>query len=165
MVAGWLQMMGEEKGWAFMDGLHQNVAAYTHSGSKPCRQAAAGEYAVGFSFEYRANKTKKDGAPIEAILPKEGLGWDMEAAAILNATKHPDAAKKLLDWVVSEDANKLYADNFAIVAYPGVQSKLEHIKGDVEAMLVKNDFAWSAANRDRVLAEWTKRYDGKSEKK
>jgi iron(III) transport system substrate-binding protein len=89
----------------------------------------------------------------------------MEAAAILNATKHPDAAKKLLDWVVSEDANKLYADNFAIVAYPGVQSKLEHIKGDVEAMLVKNDFAWSAANRDRVLAEWTKRYDGKSEKK
>lgn len=165
MVGGWLQMMGEEAGWKYMDALHQNVAAYTHSGSKPCRQAGAGEYAVGLSFEYRANKTKKDGAPIEAILPKEGLGWDMEAAAIVVTTKHVDAAKKLLDWAVTEEANKLYAENFAIVAYPGVQAKLEHVKGDVEAMLAKNDFAWSAANRDRVLAEWTKRYDGKSEKK
>jgi iron(III) transport system substrate-binding protein len=165
MVAGWLQMMGEEAGWKFMDALHQNIGSYTHSGSKPCRQAAAGEYVVGLSFEYRANKTKKDGAPIEAILPSEGLGWDMEASSIMATTKQAAAAKKLLDWSVTEGANKLYAENFAIVAYPGVQAKLEHVKGDVEQMLGKNDFAWSAANRDRVLAEWTKRYDGKSEAK
>jgi iron(III) transport system substrate-binding protein len=165
MVSGWLQMMGEEAGWKFMDGLHQNIASYTHSGSKPCRQAAAGEYVVGLSFEYRANKTKRDGAPIEAILPKDGLGWDMEAAAIMSTTKKTDAAKKLLDWSVSEPANKLYADNFAVVAIPGIQAKLENIQGDVEQMLAKNDFQWAAANRDRILAEWTKRYDGKSEKK
>ena len=165
MVSGWLQMMGEEAGWKFMDGLHQNVASYTHSGSKPCRQAAAGEYVVGLSFEYRANKTKKDGAPIEAILPKEGLGWDMEAAAIMATTKKPDAAKKLLDWSLSEGANKLYAENFAIVALPGIQAKLENIQGDVEQMLAKNDFQWAAANRDRILGEWTKRYDSKSEQK
>jgi len=165
MVSGWLQMMGEEAGWKYMDGLHQNVASYTHSGSKPCRQAAAGEYSVGLSFEYRANKTKKDGAPVEAILPKEGLGWDMEAAAIMATTKQAAAAKKLLDWSVTEEANKLYAANFAIVALPGIQAKLEHISGDVEKMLAKNDFAWAAANRERILAEWSKRYDGKSEKK
>jgi len=165
MVSGWLQMMGEEAGWKFMDGMHQNIAAYTHSGSKPCRQSAAGEFTVGISFEYRANKTKKEGAPIEAILPKEGLGWDMEASAIMATTKQVAAARKLLDWSVTEEANKLYADNFAIVALPGIQSKLEHIKGDVEAQLAKNDFAWAATNRERILAEWTKRYDGKSEKK
>ncbi|MDO8876398.1 MAG: putative 2-aminoethylphosphonate ABC transporter substrate-binding protein [Pseudolabrys sp.] len=165
MVSGWLQMMGEEKGWKYMDGLHQNVAAYSHSGSKPCRQAAAGEYAVGLSFEYRANKTKKDGAPIEAILPSEGLGWDMEAAAIMATTKHADAAKKLLDWSVTPEANALYAQNFAIVALPGVQEKLTHISGDVEKLLAKNDFVWAAANRERILGEWIKRYDGKSEKK
>jgi iron(III) transport system substrate-binding protein len=32
-------------------------------------------------------------------------------------------------------------------------------------MLVKQDLKWSASNRDRILAEWTRRYDGKSEKK
>ena len=30
-------------------------------------------------------------------------------------------------------------------------------------MLIKNDFNWAADNRERILAEWSKRYDGKSE--
>lgn len=165
MVSAWLQMMGEEKGWAYMDALHQNIAAYTHSGSKPCRQAGAGEYAVGLSFEYRANKTKKDGAPIEIVLPTEGLGWDMEATAIMNTTKQPEAAKKLADWAVTPAANELYAENYAIVALPGIAKPLDQINGDIQAMLIKNDFAWAAANRERILAEWSKRYDGKSEPK
>jgi len=165
MVSAWLQMMGEQKGWAFMDALHQNMGVYTHSGSKPCRQAGAGEYPVGLSFEYRAIKTKKDGAPIDIVLPKEGLGWDMEATAILKTTRKPEAAKALADWAVSRKANELYAANFAIVALPGVQQKLDFIEGDIEKMLAKNDFAWAAQNRDRILAEWTKRYEGKAEKR
>jgi iron(III) transport system substrate-binding protein len=165
MVSAWLQMMGEDAGWAYMDALHQNIAAYTHSGSKPCRQAGAGEYAVGLSFEYRANKTKKDGAPIEIVLPKEGLGWDMEATAIMNTTKQPEAAKKLADWAVTPAANELYAQNYAIVALPGIAKPLDQVQGDIQAMLIKNDFAWAAANRERILAEWSKRFDGKSEPK
>jgi iron(III) transport system substrate-binding protein len=165
MVSAWLQMMGEEKGWAYMDALHQNIAAYTHSGSKPCKQAAAGEFALGLSFEYRANKSKADGAPIDIVLPSEGLGWDMEATGIMKTSKNIEAAKKLADWSASEEANKLYAANFAVVARPGIQQKLQFIDADVEAMLIKNDFAWAAENRERILTEWTKRYDGKSEPK
>jgi iron(III) transport system substrate-binding protein len=165
MVSAWIQMMGEAKAWAYMDALHQNIASYTHSGSKPCRQAGAGEYAVGLSFEYRAEQTKKAGAPIEIILPKEGLGWDMEAIAVMQATKKLEAARKLVNWAVTREANELYAKNFAIVAIPGVQSKMEYVKGDVEAMLVRNDFVKAAADRERILAEWSKRYEGKSEPK
>lgn len=165
MVSSWLQMMGEDKGWAYMDALHENMGSYTHSGSKPCRQAGAGEYPIGLSFEYRANKTKKDGAPIAIVLPSEGLGWDMEATAILKTTKKVDAAKALADWAVSRQANQLYAKNFAVVALPGIQEKLEFIEGDVEKMLAKNDFTWAASNRERVLAEWSRRYEGKAEKR
>lgn len=165
MVSSWLQMMGEDKGWAYMDALHENMGSYTHSGSKPCRQAGAGEYPVGLSFEYRANKTKKDGAPIAIVLPSEGLGWDMEATAILKTTKKVDAAKALADWAVSRQANELYAKNFAVVALPGIQEKLEFIEGDVEKMLAKNDFTWAASNRERVLAEWSRRYESKAEKR
>ena len=35
----------------------------------------------------------------------------------------------------------------------------------VEASLIKNDFAWAAANRERILAEWQRRYEGKAEKR
>ena len=74
-VSSWLQLMGKDKGWAFMDGLHENIGVYTHSGSKPCKMAGAGEYPIGISFEYRAAKMKADGAPIEIVFPSEGVGW------------------------------------------------------------------------------------------
>jgi iron(III) transport system substrate-binding protein len=59
----------------------------------------------------------------------------------------------------------LYAKNFAIVAVPGVAQPLPNIPADYEKRLVKNDFTWVATNRDKILAEWIKRYDVKSEPK
>jgi iron(III) transport system substrate-binding protein len=32
-------------------------------------------------------------------------------------------------------------------------------------MLAKNDFLWAANNRQRILAEWNKRYNAKAEPK
>ena len=164
-VTAWLQMWGETEGWKFMDGLHENIAQYTHSGSKPCRQAGAGEFPIGISFEYRANVTKASGAPIDLIFPSEGLGWDLESVAIMKGTKKLAAAKKLVDWAISKDAMLLYAKNFAIVAMPGIAAPLPNIPENFEKLLVKNDFAWSAKNRERILTEWNKRYNAKAEPK
>lgn len=164
-VSGWLQGMGEAAGWKYMDQLHANVAQYTHSGSKPCRQSGAGEFVVGISFDFRGNDVKQKGAPVELVFPKEGLGWDIEAAAIVKTTKKMDAAKKLLDWVATKEANEAYAKNFAIVAHPAVKPALPHLPADLEKRLAKNDFAFAAKNREKILAEWQKRYDAKSEPK
>jgi len=163
-VAGWLQSMGEANAWKFMDALHENVAQYTHSGSKPCRQAGAGEFVVGISFDFRGNDVKQKGAPIELVFPKEGLGWDIEASAIMKNTKHMDAARKLIDWVATKEANEAYSKNFAIVSHPDVKPALANIPADLERRLIKNDFAWSAKNRDKILAEWQQRYAAKTEK-
>ncbi len=161
-VTSWLQIFGEQGGWKFMDGLHENIAQYVHSGSKPCVMAGNGEFPIGISFEYRANTIKAKGGPIDLIFPKEGLGWDMEAFGIMKNTKNLDAAKKLADFASSKAAMELYAKNYAIVAVPGVAQPLPNIPADYESRLVKNDFAWAANNRDKILAEWTKRYDVKS---
>lgn len=164
-VTAWLQIYGEQKGWDYMDQLHQNIAVYTHSGSKPCVLAGAGEFPVGISFEYRANTVKEKGAPIDVIFPKEGLGWDLESFAIVKGTAKMDAAKKLADWASSREANELYAKNFILTAIPGIASRLKHVPTDYEKRLVKNDFAWMGQNRNAVLTEWQKRYATKSEPK
>jgi iron(III) transport system substrate-binding protein len=164
-VAGWLQMWGEADAYKFMDGLHENIAHYTHSGSKPCTEAGAGEFPIGVSFEYRAVTTKKKGAPIDIIFPTEGLGWDLEASGIMKTTKKVEAARKLMDWLATPGAMELFSKNFAVVAIPGIAKPLDFVPADYEKRLVKNDFAWEAKNRDKILAEWTKRYDSKSEPK
>jgi len=161
-VSGWLQMWGEQDAWKFMDALHENIGVYTHSGSQPCKQAGAGEFPIGVSFEYRAMATKKSGAPVDIIFPSEGLGLDLEASGIMKTTKKMDAAKKLMDWLATPDAMKLFADNFAVVAMPGMSKQLEFIPVDYEKHLIKNSFEWSAKNRERILAEWTRRYNSKS---
>jgi len=168
-VTAWLTLFGDDKGkgggWKYMDALHENIAQYTHSGSKPCNMASAGEFVLGISFEYRGNANKAKGAPIDLVFPKEGLGWDLEAFAIHKGTKKLAAAKKLADWATSKDAMLLYGKNFAITAQPGVAAPLANVPKDYEARLIKMDFTWAAENRERILAEWTKRYDVKSEKK
>ena len=168
-VVAWLTLFGDKEGkgggWKYMDGLHENIAQYTHSGSKPCNMAGSGEFVLGISFEYRANSNKAKGAPIDLIFPKEGLGWDLEAFAIHKGTKKLEAAKKLADWASSKDAMLLYGKNFAITAQPGVATPLANVPKDYEARLVKLDFGYAAEQRERILKEWTTRYDGKSEKR
>jgi len=164
-VSAILQMMGEDKGWEYLDALHENIAQYTHSGSKPCKMAGAGEYPIGISFGYRAVKQKNDGEPIEPVFPEEGSGWDIEANALIKKDEIKDAAKTFLDWAISADISKEYAKSFAITAVKTDEPIPEGFPEDPIAQLAENDFEWAASNRDRILEEWTKRYDAKSEPK
>jgi iron(III) transport system substrate-binding protein len=164
-VSSWLQIFGEEGGWAYMDGLHENIARYTHSGSKPCKLAAAGEIPIGVSFAFRGAKSKAAGAPLDIIVPTEGVGWDMEATAIVAGTAYLEAAQKLVDFSVTREANEMYNQGYAVVAYPGVAKPVEFFpEGLIDAM-IPNDFEFAANNRARILNEWQSRYDGKSDPK
>jgi iron(III) transport system substrate-binding protein len=153
-VSSWLQTFGEEGGWEFMDALHQNIHHYTHSGSKPCKEAAAGEVPIGISFAFRAARSKAQGAPLEIVIPSEGIGWDMEAAAIMKGTEKMDAAKTLLNWAVTEKANKMYNEGFAVIALPELAQPVEHFPAGIKEAMIDNDFEWAAGNRERILAEW-----------
>lgn len=164
-VSSWLQIFGEEDGWAYMDGLHENIARYTHSGSKPCKLAAAGEIPIGVSFAFRGAKSKADGAPLEILVPSEGVGWDMEATAIIAGTDELEAAQTLVDWTVTKKASEMYNTGYAVVAYPGVAKPVEHFPANLTEKMIDNDFEFAANNRAAILEEWQKRYDSKSDPK
>jgi iron(III) transport system substrate-binding protein len=90
--------MGEQEGWKFMDGLHDNIAAYLHSDSAPCVQAARGERVAGLALDMRGASEKTKGAPIEVVVPQEGVDWEVEATSIVKGTKNLELAKKVADW-------------------------------------------------------------------
>jgi iron(III) transport system substrate-binding protein len=165
-VSAWLQTLGEDKGWQFMDDLHKNVAVYTHSGSASCVQAARGERVVGIGFDMRAASEKSKGAPIDIIIPEDGIGWEMEATAIVKGTKNLEVAKQFVDWTVSKQANELYSKYFPIVAHTEVKNPPPaNYPMEARGSMIKNDFEWSATNLPAILKKWTERYDGKSAKK
>lgn len=162
MVGGWLQMMGEDAGWKFLDALHENIAVYTHSGSAPCVQAAKGERVAGIALDMRGASEKTKGAPLDVIIPSEGTGWEMEAFGIVKGTKNLELAKKVADWAATKAANELYSKTYAVVAMPGVVNYPPNYPATAEKQMIKNDFGWMAENRDRILKEWSRRYESKA---
>jgi iron(III) transport system substrate-binding protein len=81
----------------------------------------------------------------------------------MKGTDHLEAAKTLADWSVSDAANQLYAEGYAVVAIPELAQPIAHMPEGLESKMIENDFDWAASNRERILAEWQKRYDGKTE--
>ncbi len=164
-VSAILQMKGEAKGWEYLSKLHENIARYTHSGSKPCKIAGAGELPIGISFAYRGFMQKKKGEPVVTVFPEEGSGWDVEANCLIKKPGIKKAAKTFLDWAISPEVMKEYAKVYPVTAYSTDMPIPDGFPKQPEKQLIENDFQWAAANRRRILAEWSKRYDGKSDAK
>jgi iron(III) transport system substrate-binding protein len=161
-VSSVLQGLGETAGWAYLKELDKNMAIYTKSGSKPCKMAGAGEYAIGISFEFVAASQIAAGAPLVMVLPAEGSGFEMEVNALMKGAKNEKAAKQFLDWAISDEAMALYANFFGIVAKPGFPVP-SGIPADIANRLFPMDFKWSSDNRDAILASWTNSFSVKAE--
>ena len=164
-VSAILQLMGEEKGWDYLDQLHENIAQYTHSGSKPAKMAGKGEFPIGVSFAYRGFKQRAGGEPVVVAFPKEGSGYEVEANALMKKPRIKKEAKIFLDWAISDEAMAMYAKVYPIVATDIKVDAPDGWPADPMSVLVDNDLQWAAKNRKRILAEWIKRYDSKSEAK
>lgn len=161
-IAGWIANRGEAGAWEFMTRLHDNIQVYTHSGSAPCNNAARGEFGVGLSFDMRSVALKNQGAPIEIIVPSDGVGFDLEATAILRGTRNLPQARRLADFAVSRAAMELYGRYYALLALPGVEPTVRGYPAEFAQRMVNADFTEIAGNRDRILQEWARRFDGKS---
>lgn len=161
-VAGWINSMGEARAWEYMTSLHENIQVYTHSGSAPCNNAARGEYGMGISLDMRAVTLRNQGAPVEIVVPTDGVGFDLEATAIMRGTRNLDAARRLADFAVSRPAMEAYGRFYALLALPGVTPSVQGYPADFEQRLVNVNFREMGAQRERILAEWTRRFDGKS---
>jgi len=144
---------GKEDGWEFLKKLDKNMGQYIKSGSRPAKMTAQGEFAVGASSDIAVRELKKQAFPIEMVFPIEGVGYEIEANALLKGAKNLGPAKKFLDWAISESAMKAYSEiklgvtMTAIPPGPGLP-RLTELK------LYPMDFAWQAKNMEAILKKW-----------
>ncbi len=164
-IVGWSAIFGEDEAWEYMDALHENVSQYVHSGSKPCRMAAAGEAVIGISYPAPGVKAITDGVPLSVVIPVEGVGSEVEGVAIVKGARNPDAARRLADFATSQQAHEIHNKYYALVGRKGVSNPVPNYPEGEEEALVDVDFYWVAENRDRILTEWQERYGRKDEPK
>jgi iron(III) transport system substrate-binding protein len=162
-VSAFLQLFGPERGWAYMDRLHQNIALYTRAGSAPCTLAAEARVPIGISFGAEATRRKAEGFPIEPVFPVEGSGWEVEANALVRKPVIKPEAKIFLDWAISDSAMREYAQGFPVTSVPVDLPLPDGYTTEPFDQLIANSFPWATANRDRITEEWINRYGQKSE--
>lgn len=160
---GWLQVAAliqgrGEDGWKFIGDLNKNVAQYTSSGSKPCKMARSGEYAIGLSFAFPAVQAIQEGFPLKMVIPPKWEGYELEATSILSSTKNMKDAQRFVSWTLSPEAAALYGKYKEIVTIPGVPPAERMLKAglpqDVGSALYPINFEKSAAERAEILKRW-----------
>jgi iron(III) transport system substrate-binding protein len=148
----------EEKTFAYLKKLRQNVQVYTKSGGGGTLPVGLGQAGGGIFFIVDALETKAKGYDVVVSFPKEGIGSSAEAIALIKGAKNPEAAKKLIDFATSAAMQSKLAENKVnfVPANPDVQTEAslaEVLKG---ANIFPIDDDYAGANRKRIVERWVK---------
>lgn len=148
----------EEKAFAYLKRLRQNVQVYTKSGGGGTIPVGLGQAGAGIFFIVDALKTKQEGYDVSVSFPREGIGTAAEAIALIKGARNPAVGKKLIDWASSPAMQSLFAKykiNF-IPAHPDVPiepSLAEVLRG---AKIFPIDDQYAGENRKRIVERWVK---------
>jgi iron(III) transport system substrate-binding protein len=89
-------------GWDFYKDLAGNGATAAGGNGAILKAVASGEKAYGMIVDYMPIREKAKGAPVEFVFPAEGVSAVTEPVGILSTAKNAEAAKKFVDYVLSE---------------------------------------------------------------
>jgi len=150
-----LQIMGEEKGWEYIQQYAGQIAQYTKSGAAPAKFVAQGEAAVGIVFSHDIiHEIEDNQAPLVLTFPSEGTGYEIGGMAIVKGAKHPDAAQKWFDWALTPEAQALGPKYHAYQAPTVSGVELSHPEL-LQVKLINYDFQWAGTNKPAIVDKFT----------
>jgi len=124
-----LRSMGEEKGKAFLEKLKtQDIAKTTASNRQVVDLVVAGEYALALHiFNHHAYISQKKGAPVN-WLPLEPVTATTNTTGLLNKAAHPHAAMLFIDFLMSEEGQKVFQKSNYLPADPAIPALQADLK-------------------------------------
>ena len=159
MVATLVQLMGEDKAFDYLKGLHRNVSQYTRSGTGPIKAVARGETAVSISFVHDGPGEKINGFPVETITPLEGTGAEIGSMSIIKGARNLEAAKKFYEWALTPAAQEMAAaaKQFQLPSNKNARND-PRIPDFKKIKFINYDYAkyGASAERRRLIAKWEK---------
>lgn len=97
----------DDLGWAFFEKLKAADAVAVRGNGAVLTAVASGEKPYGVLVDFMAFNAKAKGSPIDFIFPTEGVPAVTEPVAMLKTTQNPDAARAFLDFILSDEGQKL----------------------------------------------------------
>lgn len=94
-------------GWSYFEKLKAGEAVAVRGNGAVLTAVANGEKTYGVLVDFMAFNAKAKGSPIDFVFPEEGNPAVTEPVAILKATQNPAAARAFVDFILSDEGQKL----------------------------------------------------------
>lgn len=159
MVATLVQLMGEDKAFEYMKGLHKNISQYTRSGTGPIKSVARGETTISISFVHDGPGEKMQGFPIETITPSDGTGAEIGSMSLIKGARNLEAAKKFYEWALTGAAQEMGAAAKQFQLPSAKSAKVDPRVPDFKKIkFIDYDYAkyGASAERRRLISKWEK---------
>jgi len=124
-----LRRLGEDSGLAYLRALaEQRIVSVDATSRAVLDQVITGEYAMALDiFNHHAVLSAAKGAPVD-WLKLEPVAAPIQVASLLKDAPHPNAGKLLLEFLTSEDGQRIFASVDYIPAMPGIAAKVPSLK-------------------------------------
>jgi ABC-type Fe3+ transport system substrate-binding protein len=128
-VANILTTMGEQRGMDYLRALAgQQVVNVDASSRAVLDQVIAGEYWINLmAFNHHTVISARKGAPVDWI-KLEPTPVTLDAVGLLKDAPHPHAARLLLEFLLSEEGQKVFQQNDYLPALPSVPAMVAGLR-------------------------------------
>ncbi|HJV45520.1 MAG TPA: ABC transporter substrate-binding protein [Bacillota bacterium] len=96
-------------GWDYIKGLKANDMMVTKGNGAVLKSVASGEKPYGMIVDFMASRAKAEGSPVDLVYPTEGVPVITEPIGIMKDAKNEAAAEAFVDFVLSEEGQKVAA--------------------------------------------------------
>ncbi len=160
ILAGLVQLMGEEPAFDYLKKLHRNTVQYTRSGTAQAKSVSKGEVGLGVSFIFGFEGERLQGfKQVKSAAPCEGTGYEVGGIALVKGARNKEAAKRYYDWLMSPAGQAVgaRADSLQVPANKTFKPDARIPLTD-NVRLIKYDFEkyGKAAERRRLIERWEK---------
>jgi iron(III) transport system substrate-binding protein len=102
--AATIQYWGNEKAQKFHRALARQGVQWNRGHTMISQLMAAGEFPLGIVYAHRIESMKKAGAPMEWVKTADPVFVTLSPVAVAAKARHPNAAKLLMDFILSREA-------------------------------------------------------------
>lgn len=126
-IAAMRQLVGEQATEAWLRGLIENDVTFFAGHTDVRKAVGAGEFKLGLVNHYYYHLQQVEGSPVGVIFPDQGDGQiglitNATAAGIVGGASNLAAARALLDFLVSSEGQRLFAElNYEYPLLAGVE--------------------------------------------
>lgn len=154
-LAGFMNVKGEENGWKIFQALADNGMVVPGANKAALEAVTTGEKGILVAgVDYNAYSSKAKGEPLDIYYPAGGTIVNPRPAMILKTSPNTDNAKAFMDYLLTEEAQKLVANAYLL---PGRSDVTTDKRANLSEMpVLEGDWGWMMEHSSEIAAKLNK---------